>query len=271
MSTVIALASSKGGTGKTTTALNLAVAWAEMGRRCLLVDLDPQGGVGLALAKGEREWAGLVEALQGSIPASEARVKTRLPSLSLLPRGRLDAADTLVFEQLVAGDRRLRDLVEGERREFDYLLLDCPSGLGAVPRAAFAATDFVLLPLQVEPLALRSIGQLLRVLAEVRRLENPHVALLGILPTMVDLRHDTALNVMSAAWRELACVLDICVPRHEVFARASEAGVPVSFLGGRVPPEARRFHSLAVEIETILQTLQQPSGEADAPLSRQLV
>lgn len=271
MATVISLASSKGGSGKTTTALNLAVALAETGRQVLLVDLDPQGGVGLSLAKGEREWTGLAELLQGTIDLDSSIVKTKVETLALLPRGRLDAADALAFEQFIASSGKLQEIVEQQRAQRDFVLLDCPSGLGAVPRAAFAASDFVLVPLQAEPLALRSIGQVLRVIAEVRRLENPRVALLGVLPTMVDLRQDTALNVMGAAWRELASVFDTCIPRAGSFARASELGIPVSFLTERTPPEVRRFRALAIEIETLLDSLAPASGGHDATVPRRLV
>ena len=89
----LAIASQKGGVGKTTVALNLAVALAEKGRRTLLVDLDPQGGVGLSLAKGDAELAGLAELLMNQAEPTQAVMTTQLPGLRLLPRGRLDPTD----------------------------------------------------------------------------------------------------------------------------------------------------------------------------------
>src|SRR5512142_1780966 len=98
----IVLASQKGGVGKTTVALNLAVALAERGHRTLLVDLDPQGAIGLSLARGDTELAGLAELLMGLIEPKVAVLPTHLPGLSLLPRGRLDPTDVPTFEHEVS-------------------------------------------------------------------------------------------------------------------------------------------------------------------------
>src|SRR5258707_5704073 len=93
-----AIASQKGGVGKTTVALNLAVALADRGRRTLLADLDPQGGIALSLAKGDTELPGLAELLMNEADPTQAVMVTQLSGLSLLPRGRLDAADVASFE-----------------------------------------------------------------------------------------------------------------------------------------------------------------------------
>jgi chromosome partitioning protein len=248
----IVLCSAKGGTGKTTTALHLAVALAERGRRTILVDLDPQGAVGLSLAKGDAEWRGLAEVLLAGADPSEVIVETSLPSLKILPRGRIDPVDAAAYELHLFGDTVVQEVLDSatSRGEFDYAIIDLPSGLGPVTRAALRSAHFALVPLQAEPVALRTLGQTLRVIEHVCTHENPELRLLGILPTMVELGKEPSLNVMGTVWGGFGGVLETTIPRSDVFAEASELGIPVGFMGGRRPPDARRFGMLAEEVES---------------------
>ena len=268
MSHRIVLTSSKGGTGKTTTALNLSVALAERGHNTIVVDLDPQGAIGLFLAKEDSDWSGLAEVMITGASPNEVLMSTSLPTLRILPRGRIDPVDTCEYELHLHQGEVLSKTLDTIEEDVDFVLIDTPSGLGQVTRAALAVGHFALLPLQAEPVALRTISQVLRVIDYVKQHENPSLQLLGILPTMVQLDSDPSLNVMSAVWSGFGGVMDTVIPRSEVFIEASEIGIPLSFLGGRTRPEARRFTLLSDEIEARINQL---TGVEDDNEHRRLV
>jgi chromosome partitioning protein len=255
MSHCVTIASEKGGVGKTTVALNLALALAERGRRTLLVDLDPQGGIGHSLARPDAEHQGLADALAGQVPPVGVLLQTKQPALSLLPRGRLDPMDTCEFELALRGARGLGWVLDEVEPSFDFVLLDTPSGVGACTRAALATSDSVLIPFQAEPLCLRSVGRMLRVIERVREKENSTLALLGLLPTMVYRQGEASQTVMNELWTGFDAVLDTTIPRADVFGIASLQGVPVAYLPGAISPEARRFDVLAAEVETLIDRL----------------
>jgi chromosome partitioning protein len=195
--------------------------------------------------------------LHGERPA-DVIMATKESRLSLLPRGRLDPVDAVDFE---AGLRSTLPAALAAASGFDRIVIDTPSGVGVATRAGLAVADGVLAPVQAEPLALRSLHQLLRVVEHVRERENPRLALLGLLPTMADKRQGYSQEVLMELWGHVDGVLETVIPRVDVFGAASLAGVPVAFLGGALPPEARRFQLLADELETRIQSLQ--GGTAD--------
>lgn len=271
MANIISVISSKGGTGKTTVALNLAVALAEKGHPTLLVDVDPLGAIGLSLARSDTEWPGIAEYIAEKYSIRDSIITTKLPSLSILPRGRLDPLDISLFEEVCYSTRVLGEILASIEEEYRYIIIDTPSGLGMITRAALATSTYVLLPLQAEPLSLRCITQTLRVISHVREQEKPDLQLLGILATMVQLQQDTSFQVMKAAWGSLGGVLETYVPRADVFALASDKGLPISFLGGSYPPEALRFELLATEVENTIRELGGNTGEPDGRQQRELL
>src|SRR5512136_1916580 len=110
MANVIAIVSSKGGTGKTTVALNLSVALAEKGDNTLLVDVDPLGAIGLSLARSDTDWTGLAEFIIQKMPIEEVIIQTKVPQLSILPRGRLDPLDIGRYESILHSSQTIREI-----------------------------------------------------------------------------------------------------------------------------------------------------------------
>ncbi len=271
MANIISIVSSKGGAGKTTIALNLAVALAEGQEPTLLVDMDPLGAIGFSLGRSDTEWKGLAEYIMKLSSIDDVVMQTKLPCLSILPRGCLDPLDVAIYEDFLHSSTLLEEILATLADKFRYIIIDTPSGLGQITRAALSVSTHALLPLQAEPLALRTISQTLRVLQHVKENENQKLELLGILANMVQLEKDVSFTVMNTVWSSLSGVLETNMPRSDVFSLASEKGLPVAFLSGKYPPEAIRFESLATEIKSIIQSLGGVAGETDERQQRALV
>lgn len=271
MAHTISITSQKGGVGKTTVALNLAVALAERGHATLLVDLDPQGGIGLSLAKGETAFAGLTELLAGATDVRGAVVQTKLPELHLLPRGRLDPADVPAYESALFAPGTLQRLLSPLLGAYAFIIVDTPAGMGFATRAALGVSDFILVVAQAEPLAMRSIGQVLRVVDHLRHTERPGLQLLGILPTMVDLRAHPSRQAVEELWTEFGGVFETMIQRSPLYPEASLKGLPLSFLGGPRSPEARQFDAFAAEVEATIHRLEELHEPGPARPERQLL
>ena len=191
---LIALTNQKGGSGKTTTAVNLAAALAERKRRVLLVDLDPQCSASIWLGAADAE-AGAHQLLTDTGPPAEL-VQTVGERLGLIPGSRfLVGADrTLAGE--VGAETILKGRLEGLGRDWDYILLDCPPALGILTVNALVAAGEVLAPVEAHVLALNGLAQLVQTVDTVQQRLNPGLAWAGILACRVDRRTAHALEVV---------------------------------------------------------------------------
>jgi len=181
---VIALANQKGGVAKTTTTLNLGVAFREMGHRVLLVDLDPQGN--LTMSQGLNPDAierSMFDVLVHRVPISEV-IEQREVDLAVAS---IDLAGAeLALSALIGRERSLEKALAEVRGQYDFILVDTPPSLGLLTINAFVAATGVIVPVQCEYLSLRGLVQLENTLAMVRENLNPHVAVEGIVATMFD-------------------------------------------------------------------------------------
>jgi len=243
----IAVAQQKGGTGKTSTAVNLGAALAARGQTVLLIDVDPQASASAWLARGLADPPFLEQVLAGAVPARDAIRATACPGLSLLPASLALAvqerrmAGEIGAEQLLA--ERLADL-DG----FDVVLLDAPPELGLLAFNALTAAREVLVPVVPEPLALRGLEQLLATLSTVRRRLNPHLELLGILPFRVQARSRLARASLAALRQGHGADLLASTIREATAGAAAPArGLPLALAAPRAPV-TRDYDDLAAEI-----------------------
>lgn len=264
---ILAIASKKGGVGKTTLALNLGLALARRGWRTLVADADPLGCVGLSVDRLNGSGGGLLAfPADGEEPAGAIR-ETRVSTLQLLPAGAVpETGAGEGAEEAAAG--RLGEALRSLEADRDLVVVDTASGLGALGRAAVAAADRVLVPIQAEPLALRTTHPVLETLGDLRS-RGSSVGLAGFVLSMVDTRDEVCLQVAQEAWSTLPSdlVLEAFVPRDPAFLRASAAGVPVGLLSKRPPPAAAVFDQIAAELEPRLGlTLEDRKDDAPIPL-----
>ncbi|MEZ4224870.1 MAG: ParA family protein [Polyangiaceae bacterium] len=261
----VSLLSQKGGVGKTTLALNLALSFARRGSRTLLIDADPQGAIGLSLGGKAREAPGLYAHLAQSAAWESVLLPTREANLVLLPSGDVRVEHLDDWATRLSSEATLAEVVRSAAREFDVVLVDTPAGVTGPAAAAAAAAGNVLIPLQAEPLSLRTLPRVLECVGHWRS-QGKQISVAGVVLTMSAFRNETALAVLEEAWGlypEL--VLETHVPRDDAMAQASAAGVPVGLLRRRSPPVASVFDAMASELTTRLGIITEE--EENAPRS----
>jgi chromosome partitioning protein len=250
---IVTIASQKGGVGKTTLALNLAYALGRRGWRVLLADADPQGGIGFSLSKKTAMAPGLAEHVSEGLPVESLLIQTRLDTLTLLPAGRVGVGDTPALSAVLADGEVFRQAFARVAGRFDLVLIDTASGFSGATIGALRASTHVISPVQAEPLAARSLSQLLDLLAFLRREGSP-VTMTGVVLTMLQMRVNKSFGVADEIWRELGDhTFQAVIPRDPTFLEASAAGIPLGLLGRRPPAVSAAFDQLAGEVETRLQ------------------
>jgi chromosome partitioning protein len=228
---VIALCNQKGGVGKTTSAINLGAALAEVGRRVLLVDFDPQGalsaGLGFQPHQLDRTTYNLL--MERGVSIDDVRLKTQVPGIDLLPSNiDLSAAEIQLVTE-VAREQTLARAIAPVVPEYDYVLIDCQPSLGLLTVNALTASHGVIIPLECEYFSLRGVALLIDTIEKVQQRLNPELKLDGILATMYDGRTLHGREVFSRVLEAFGdTVFDTVISRTVRFPETTVAGEPIT-------------------------------------------
>lgn len=248
---IMCVANQKGGVGKTTTAINLGTGLAAVGRRVLVIDLDPQGNAstGLGIGRDDRTVSSY-DVLLGDASLSDAVRKSAIPNLHIVP-SRMDlSAAEVELVQVERRTHRLRGAIRHDPMlaEFEYVLIDCPPSLGLLTLNALVAAHSVLVPLQCEFFALEGLSQLLSTVDRVRSNFNPQLRLHGVVLTMFDRRNNLSDQVATDV---RSCLGDLVyktvIPRNVRVSEAPSHGKPALLYDYKCPG-SRAYIQLASEM-----------------------
>ncbi len=235
MGKVISLVNQKGGVGKTTTSINLSASLAVLGKKVLLIDLDPQGNTttGVGINKGEIDKS-IYDVLIGECKVTEAMIKTKYKKLYVLPATiNLAGLDTELLEKsriengFKKGEQLKNSLID-IKDSFDYVIIDCPPSLGLITTNALTASNSVIIPVQCEFFALEGITQLLKTIMLAQKSLNPTLDIEGVLLTMLDSRTNLGFEVVDDIRKFFKeKVYNTIIPRLVRLTEAPSHGEPI--------------------------------------------
>ncbi len=249
MGRIIAIANQKGGVGKTTTAVNLAACLAEVGKKILAVDMDPQGNMssGLGINKEEVEKS-TYELIIGEINIKDGIISNIFDNLDILPTNINLSAAEVEMTGIENVHYILKEALEEVKNNYDYIVIDCPPSLSLLTLNSMVAADSVIVPIQCEYFALEGLSQLMHTINLVRDRLNENLEIEGIVFTMYDARTNLSLQVVENVKDNLEQnIYKTIIPRNIRLAEAPSHGLPINIYDSK-SVGAESYRLLAEEV-----------------------
>lgn len=229
MTRIITIANQKGGVAKTTTAVNLCACLAELGKKVLLLDLDPQGNAtsGYGINKEKLKFC-IYDVLINDVPIEKVTLETDVRNLWVAPARIELAGAEIELVNMSERDRKLAHALKGIREDYDFIFIDCPPSLGLLTLNALGAATDILIPIQCEYYALEGLTLLMSTLERVKKGLNPNLNILGALLTMFDARTNLSIQVVDEVKKYFkGKVFSTIVPRNVRLGEAPSHGKPI--------------------------------------------
>lgn len=249
MGRIIAIANQKGGVGKTTTSINLSACLAEIGQKVLTVDIDPQGNTtsGLGVDKNTVE-NNVYDLLLGECSIEDCIVETEIENQSLIASNVNLAGAEIELIGIDEKEYILKKALNKVRKQYDFIIIDCPPSLNMLTVNALTAADTVLVPIQCEYYALEGLSQLMHTIDLVKERLNPNLEMEGVVFTMYDARTNLSLQVVESVKNNLnQKVYKSIIPRNVRLAEAPSYGMPITKYDRR-STGAESYRLLAEEV-----------------------
>ena len=250
MGRIIAIANQKGGVGKTTTSINLSACLAELGKKVLVIDLDPQGNTtsGFGIDKEEMENT-VYELMLGECSIRESMTQVEnIEHLSLIPSNVNLAGAEIELLGINEKEYILKNAVDYIRDDYDFIIIDCPPSLNMLTVNAMTTADSILVPIQCEYYALEGISQLIHTIDLVQERLNPNLKIDGVVFTMYDARTNLSLQVVENVKNNLdQSIYKTIIPRNVRLAEAPSYGLPITLYDKR-SVGAESYRLLAEEV-----------------------
>jgi chromosome partitioning protein len=249
MGKIIAIASQKGGVGKTTTALNLGHSLSRFGSKVMLVDCDPQGGLTITSNLSGQTHLGLLNLLKNSAKADEIVFSTRDKTMGVLGLGQLQPEDVLLLES-EARNGTFGMLLHSLTKDYDYTILDAPAGVGAIPASLLIISDSVIITQNCQVISLKTIPLFLKLMKEIKEHHNPKLDLEGVVITMYDENKPLEKQILGEIKKAFPphVFFQTIIPYNDFYETASLHAVPVAMMPNGLRA-ARPYFEMALEIK----------------------